>query len=195
MLTLAFLKTFVVFLIIFFLDQSVDVPDDLKLDNKDVVAKMTSGFSFKEEITPTLLIETELVNISYNTSSMFQKIQIIETADFGKTLVLDGKTQSAARDEFAYHESLVQPSLMAVGWTLSKNVKSICCGCIFLILLYFFIGMFVSVFWLFHKERESSYLFYISDIVDAIYVDRELTLSQSVLTSEEVVSLLLLVNC
>lgn len=99
------------------------VPDSMILDNKDVVAKITSGFSFKEEITPTLKIETELVSIKHNTNSMFQKVQIIETADFGTTLILDGKTQSAAFDEFAYHESLVQAPMLAVGWTLSKNVR------------------------------------------------------------------------
>jgi len=99
----------------------VEVPDDLKLDNKDTVSRITSGFSFREEISPTLRIETELVSILYNTNSEFQKVQIMETADFGKTLVLDGKTQSAQKDEYAYHESLVQPPMMAVGWALSKN--------------------------------------------------------------------------
>jgi spermidine synthase len=44
--------------------------------------------------------------------SKFQHIQIIETAEFGKTLVLDSKTQSALRDEFIYHESLVHPVML-----------------------------------------------------------------------------------
>jgi spermidine synthase len=103
------------------IEQTVDVPEDLKLDNKEYVAKMTSGFSFREEITPTMRIESELLSISYNTNSEFQRVQIIETADFGKTLVLDGKTQSAAKDEYAYHECLVQPPMLAVGWALSAN--------------------------------------------------------------------------
>lgn len=39
--------------------------------------------------------------------------QVVETAPFGKTLVLDGKTQSAQLDEFIYHESLVHPAMLA----------------------------------------------------------------------------------
>lgn len=40
-------------------------------------------------------------------------LQVIETAPFGKTLVLDGKTQSAQLDEFIYHETLVHPAMLA----------------------------------------------------------------------------------
>ena len=56
--------------------------------------------------------------MGFNTKSEFQRIQVIETAAFGKTLVLDYHTQSSARDEFAYHECLVHPPLLAVGWSL-----------------------------------------------------------------------------
>jgi spermidine synthase len=38
---------------------------------------------------------------------------VIETAPFGKTLVLDNKTQSAALDEHTYHESLVHPAMLS----------------------------------------------------------------------------------
>lgn len=40
-------------------------------------------------------------------------LQVVETAPFGKTLVLDGKTQSAQLDEFIYHETLVHPAMLA----------------------------------------------------------------------------------
>ena len=52
--------------------------------------------------------QTELLNLTFNGKSDFQKIQVIETAAFGKTLLLDSKTQSAKCDEFIYHECLVQ---------------------------------------------------------------------------------------
>lgn len=42
-------------------------------------------------------------------------MQIIETAAFGRTLVMDDKTQSTEKDEKAYHESLVHPAMMAHG--------------------------------------------------------------------------------
>ena len=38
---------------------------------------------------------------------------IQDTACFGRSLVLDDKTQSTEVDEFVYHESLVQPSMIA----------------------------------------------------------------------------------
>lgn len=41
------------------------------------------------------------------------RLQVVETAPFGKTLVLDGKTQSAQLDEFIYHETLVHPAMLA----------------------------------------------------------------------------------
>lgn len=54
-----------------------------------------------------------LKSILYNERSEFQYAQIIETGPFGKTLVLDSKTQSALADEYVYHESLVHPVMIA----------------------------------------------------------------------------------
>jgi spermidine synthase len=72
----------------------------------------TAAFWFTEEITPTLKASAKLNSISFNGQSEFQKVQIIDTCDFGKTLVLDGKTQSALSDECIYHECLVHPTLL-----------------------------------------------------------------------------------
>ena len=47
----------------------------------------------------------------YEKKSPFQTVQVITSQQFGKTLVLDGKTQSAQFDEFVYHESLVHPAM------------------------------------------------------------------------------------
>jgi spermidine synthase len=44
--------------------------------------------------------------------SEFQEIVIAECEDFGKALILDGYVQSAVRDEFIYHESLVHPAMI-----------------------------------------------------------------------------------
>lgn len=70
-----------------------------------------ADFRFTEDVAPGLKIDMNLLAILHSTHSPFQKIDIIETY-FGKTLVTDGKTQSAEFDEFAYHESLVHPSLL-----------------------------------------------------------------------------------
>ncbi|HEY3638240.1 MAG TPA: adenosylmethionine decarboxylase, partial [Rhizomicrobium sp.] len=42
-----------------------------------------------------------------------QTAEILEFAHYGRALVLDGKLQSAERDEYIYHETLVQPALCA----------------------------------------------------------------------------------
>ncbi len=41
-----------------------------------------------------------------------QHIQIFETVDFGKMLVLDGKIQLTEKDEAFYHEMLVHPAML-----------------------------------------------------------------------------------
>ena len=43
----------------------------------------------------------------------FQYAEILETASYGKCLVLDGRIQSSQADEFIYHEALVHPGLLA----------------------------------------------------------------------------------
>jgi spermidine synthase len=43
----------------------------------------------------------------------FQHVEILETASYGKCLVLDGRIQSSQADEFIYHEALVHPGLLA----------------------------------------------------------------------------------
>ena len=45
--------------------------------------------------------------------SLFQEIEVVELAYYGKTLILDGKVQSSADSEWIYHEMLVHPALVA----------------------------------------------------------------------------------
>jgi spermidine synthase len=42
----------------------------------------------------------------------FQHVEILQTAAYGKTLVLDGRIQSSQGDEFIYHEALVHPGML-----------------------------------------------------------------------------------
>lgn len=44
--------------------------------------------------------------------SPVQRIQIIEIESLGKCLLIDGRIQSAEKDEFIYHEALVHPPLL-----------------------------------------------------------------------------------
>ncbi len=65
-----------------------------------------------EYITPQLLQVERIKEVIYSGKTAYQSVQILDTGCFGRTLVLDGKTQSAELDEFIYHEALVQPSLI-----------------------------------------------------------------------------------
>ena len=44
--------------------------------------------------------------------SLFQDIEVVELAHFGKTLFLDGKVQSSEDSEWIYHELLVHPAMI-----------------------------------------------------------------------------------
>jgi spermidine synthase len=77
--------------------------------------RKTAGFYFEEDIDDTYQIKTELKQVFFSGKSDFQSVQVIETAAFGRTLVMDDKTQSTEVDEKVYHESLVHPAMLAHG--------------------------------------------------------------------------------
>jgi spermidine synthase len=55
-----------------------------------------------------------------------QDIALMNTVAFGRMLVIDGETHSSERDEFVYHEALVQPALL--GHPHPRRVLVIGCG-------------------------------------------------------------------
>ncbi len=67
---------------------------------------------YTEYVNPTLLLQRQLKSLVYTGHTPFQVVEVLETVPFGRTLVLDGKTQSAELDEFVYHEALVQPPMI-----------------------------------------------------------------------------------
>ena len=66
-----------------------------------------------ELITSDLYQAERIRQIYYSGRTPFQDVVVMEGAAFGRSLVLDGKTQSTEVDEFAYHEGLVHPSMIA----------------------------------------------------------------------------------
>lgn len=48
----------------------------------------------------------------FSGKSEFQKIEILDTYEYGRMLFLDGVAQSSERDEFIYHEALVHPAML-----------------------------------------------------------------------------------
>lgn len=78
----------------------------------DEVASDREAFWFTENMSPFLGVRMALNRILFEGKSTFQRVQVIETKQFGKTLVMDGQTQSAEFDEKIYHESLVHPAML-----------------------------------------------------------------------------------
>jgi spermidine synthase len=56
----------------------------------------------------------------------FQRIKIFDLFDFGKSLVTDGITQGAQRDEFIYHDCLIHPALILQ--PVNKNLEILVLG-------------------------------------------------------------------
>ena len=73
----------------------------------------TQTIWYMEYITSELVQSSGVRRVIYDGQTPYQKVQVIETGPFGRSLVLDGKTQSSESDEFAYHEGLVQPVMVA----------------------------------------------------------------------------------
>lgn len=65
-----------------------------------------------ESIFPGLKYMYGLKTVLDSDQSPFQTVDFVDTAPFGKALLLDGLMQSAEADEFVYHECLVQPALL-----------------------------------------------------------------------------------
>jgi spermidine synthase len=68
---------------------------------------------FTEPVRRGLHHQLKLSAIVYSGRTRYQAVDIIETLPMGRTLVLDGRTQSAEADEFIYHEALVHPAFIA----------------------------------------------------------------------------------
>ena len=65
----------------------------------------------EEMITPDLMQAERVIQVLFDQTTSFQRATIIHGAYFGRSLILDGKTQSTEKDEFIYHEALVHPAM------------------------------------------------------------------------------------
>ena len=54
----------------------------------------------------------ETTRVVHTRQTKFQKLEVADTVSYGRALFLDDKIQSAALDEFIYHEALVHPALV-----------------------------------------------------------------------------------
>ena len=73
-----------------------------------------------ENINDDLVQAEKYSKVLWESQTKYQEAKIIQGEFFGRSLILDGKTQSTERDEFIYHESLIHPSFI-----IHKNPKNI----------------------------------------------------------------------
>jgi spermidine synthase len=67
----------------------------------------------KDKINDNFYQLHKLDEVLYEGRTKFQDAKIVRSKNLGMCLVLDNKIQSSERDEFIYHETLVQPAMMA----------------------------------------------------------------------------------
>jgi spermidine synthase len=92
----------------------VDVsPSTIQPPKYDIIPGMTKeGLYFAETYTENLIRNIKVEKVLFEGRTKLQYVQIFENKILGKVLFLDEKIQSAAVDEFVFHESLVHPALI-----------------------------------------------------------------------------------
>lgn len=76
---------------------------------------MSGGRWFEDWSSAEEVHRHRLRRVLHRSRSEFQDIRIVDLAVYGRTLALDGRVQASERDEFIYHESLVQPAMALFG--------------------------------------------------------------------------------
>ena len=66
----------------------------------------------QEYITSNLYQMMAIRGRVFSTKTAFQEVEVVDSLQHGRCLLLDGKTQSAEADEFMYHEGLVHPAMV-----------------------------------------------------------------------------------
>ncbi len=67
---------------------------------------------FTDHHTENLRLSFRVKAFLWSETSRYQRIDVMETYEYGRILVLDGLIQLTERDEFIYHEMLVHPAMM-----------------------------------------------------------------------------------
>ncbi|KAI4335237.1 hypothetical protein L6164_013903 [Bauhinia variegata] len=68
---------------------------------------------YEEVLDEDLKWSFALNGVVHAGTSDYQVMTLLDTRPFGKVLMIDGKLQSAEKDEFVYHECIVHPALLA----------------------------------------------------------------------------------
>src|SRR5262249_53499324 len=76
------------------------------------MAQLSAYKWFFETTTPVEGHFHAITRTVFSLRTKSQHMEILETASYGKCLVLDGRIQSSTADEFVYHETLVHPGMI-----------------------------------------------------------------------------------
>ena len=68
---------------------------------------------FRYEVSPHVWVYLDCNGTLHSRRSSFQKIEVVDSLDFGRMLVLDGVINLTERDEFVYHEMLAHVPLFS----------------------------------------------------------------------------------
>src|SRR5260370_27169550 len=85
---------------------------DSNLCGRRVMALDPSVFWYRETGTPYEFHSFAAKSFLFTGRTAFQDVAILDTHEYGKMLVIDGRTQSAEEDEYIYHEALVHPAML-----------------------------------------------------------------------------------
>ena len=65
-----------------------------------------------ETVYPDLAVMLRVRQVLFSGKTEYQEVEVLESDLYGRSLVLDGKTQSTERDEHIYHQGLVHPAMI-----------------------------------------------------------------------------------
>ena len=77
----------------------------------DIREKRTNELWFTEEQSDHMQLSLRVTDVLLNLKSQYQDILLIQTEEYGKTLILDGAIQITERDEFCYSEMMAHVAL------------------------------------------------------------------------------------
>lgn len=69
------------------------------------------GIWFTEKQTDNFAIKVKISQTMVSEQTDFQKLDMVETDEFGNMLILDGMVMTTVKDEFVYHEMVAHPAL------------------------------------------------------------------------------------
>lgn len=72
-----------------------------------------SNYWIYEPHTPGYEVRWGITGILHQETTPFQKLEVVETSELGKALILDGALQISERDEFIYHEMIAHIPMLS----------------------------------------------------------------------------------